>query len=95
MKSGGMTLCRQKAFALFRQDMDQYRSVNILRLFKHFDHRVHIVSVNRSEIDDPHILKVHAGNEVGLDPVLCTADLFHDPVTVNGNTRQCILHAGF
>ena len=70
VESRRIFLRRLVTFSLFRDHMDQDCMLDPLCFLKHADHRFHIMSVNRSKVGDPHILKQHSRDEKLLDPVL-------------------------
>ena len=63
-------LCRCIALALRGQDMHEHRVVDLLRLLDGPLHLTDVVTIDRSEVGDAHILEQHARNEELLQRVL-------------------------
>ena len=90
VKSGGMLLSRQIPIAFFRDHMNEHRSPHTLRLGKRLAHRLDVAAVHRSEINDSHLLKVHARNQKLLDSALGIANPFYHSLAVHRNPVQGI-----
>ena len=56
-------LCRCIALALRGQDMHEHRVVDLLRLLDGPLHLTDVVTIDRPEVGDAHILEQHARNE--------------------------------
>ena len=74
VKSGRIFFRRPVSHALFRADMDQDCLVDALCVLDGLDHIPDIVSVDRPQIGDPHLLKEHSGHHQGLERLLGPAD---------------------
>ena len=78
MKLGGFPLRGKISFSLLGAHMDQDRLVDTLCDFNGFLYIPDIMSVDRSQICDPHLLKEHARNHQGFERLLRAADAFDD-----------------
>ena len=54
--------------------MDQNRFIDAFGVLDRFHNALNTVSVDRSEISDPHLLKVHSGNHQRFERLLRAAD---------------------
>ena len=76
MKSGRILFCRFIPFSLLGQNMHQNRLIrNRKRCFKSCNHFIYIVSIHRTDINKPHILKQHSRNKQMLNRVFRTLNL--------------------
>ena len=93
MKARRVLLRRLISLSLFRQDMNQNRVVHLLCFLENLCHLGNVVTIDRSEIGDSHILKEHARNDQLLDAVLCPADLVDKPLSDNRNLQKRVRHS--
>ena len=77
VKSGRPPLRGTVSLSLSRAHMDQDCLIDAFRGFNGFHHMLDVVSVDRSEIDDPHLFKEHAGHHQRLQRLLGAADPFY------------------
>ena len=90
MRPNRLVLRRHVAFALFRDDVYQDRSVVILVFFEDVDQRVEIVSVVRSQIFESELLEKSSGNDHVLEELLHVVREF---VELSADERNAIHHA--
>ena len=85
-----MALRRNIALSLLGDHMHQNRAFYFGRFMKCPYHCGNIVTVHRSEIDDPHIFKVHPRYHELLDAALGLMDIPYDLFSVNRYPAQGI-----
>ena len=74
METGGLSLRRQVAFSLLSADVDQNCLIDALSVLYGLDDTLDVVPVDRSEVSDPHLLKVHSRNHQRFERLLRAAD---------------------
>ena len=78
MKLGRSLLRGRIPLSLFGADVDQDRLVDTLGNFNGFHNALDVVSVDRSQISDPHFFKEHSRDHQGFDRLLRAADALYD-----------------
>ena len=92
MKSVRMGTCRPVSFSLLCQNMNDYRSLYPFCFVKKLHHLTHIMTINRSQICQPHVFKQHSWNEKLLDTAFGFSHGIHQSCPYLRNLLQCLCH---